>query len=87
MKQNISYNGKIDNTAKASKEWRERWAMFWRKYYSLSDRKYVDKRGRNKDKEELLSPRERYWNAFKETMSERFESNREEWLSKGKNGS
>lgn len=46
------------------------------KYYTLSTRRYVDKRGRNKDKEELLSPRERYWNAFKETFSEGYENNK-----------
>lgn len=75
---------KIDNTAKASKEWREKWAFFWRKYYSLSDRVYNDRRDKKKSN---LSPRQKYWEAFKETMSERFESNRAEWLSKGKNGS
>lgn len=64
---------KIDNTAKASKEWREKWAFFWRKYYSLSDRVYNDRREKKKI---TLSPRQRYWNAFKETMPERFTNNK-----------
>lgn len=61
----------INRTSKTSKEWREKWEFFWRRYYSLSDRVYNDRREKKKI---TLSPRERYWEAFKETFPERFTS-------------
>jgi len=59
------------DTEKAKRKyWKDFWSEVWKNYYKLSTRKYVDQRGRNKDKEELLSPRERYWNHVKSTISD-----------------